>query len=103
MSEVGKVGKGVPKPFPVMRKSTDPLAPETGEVEFSQYVREVDEENMSEVQNPVRTEDSVVRDDARRKRLKPNYGKREEEDEEDHENDEEYEEEGKGTNIDIEV
>ncbi len=101
MSEVGKVGKGVPKPFPVMRKSTDPLSPETGEVEFSQYVKEVDEENMSEVQNPVRTEDSVVRDDSRRKRLKPNYEKRENEEEEDEDTLEE--EDSQGSHIDIEV
>jgi len=105
MSDVGKIGRNTPKPFPVIRKSNDPLKPETGEVEFSQYLAETDEAQRKEVQGTAETGGSIIRDDERRKRLRLKEEKREKEEEENdkEKNDEEDEEEEEGKIIDVEV
>ncbi len=104
MAEIGKISRNTPKPFPVIRKSNDPLKPETGEVEFSQYLAETDEVSRKEVQGTAETEGSIIRDDERRKRLRLKEEKREsKEKEEDEKVDEEDEEEEEGKIIDVEV
>lgn len=104
MADVGKISRNTPKPFPVIRKSNDPLKPETGEVEFSQYLAETDEVNRKEVQGTAETEGSIIRDDERRKRLRLKEEKREgEEKEEDEKERDEDEEEEEGKIIDVEV
>lgn len=102
MAEIGKINRNTPKPFPVIRKSNDPLKPETGEVEFSQYLSETDEAQRKEVQGTAETEGSIVRDDERRKRLRLKEEKREKDEKEEDEKDLDEDEE-EGTIIDVEV
>ncbi len=105
MAEIGKINRNTPKPFPVIRKSNDPLKPETGEVEFSQYLSETDEAQRKEVQGTAETEGSIIRDDERRKRLRLKEEKREKDEKEEDEKDEKDldEDEEEGTIIDVEV
>ncbi len=97
MSDVGKVSRNTPKPFPTIRKSNDPLKPETGEVEFSQYMAETDEIKRKVVESAAETEGSVIREEERRKKLRLKSKKKDTEDDKEME---EYETEGDDENDD---
>ncbi len=77
MSDINRIRRGPEgPPFPIVRKSTDPLQPESGEVLFSEEMSKYDTESTSTVQGTDKTENSVIREDTRRKRLeKRNAGR----------------------------
>ncbi len=106
MSDVGKVSRNSPKPFPTIRKSNDPLKPETGEVEFSQYMAETEEARRKVVESTAETEGSVIRDEERRKKLRLKNKKKESEEEkeaDEYEKEKEDDEDEDGKIVDLEV
>jgi hypothetical protein len=106
MSDVGKVSRNTPKPFPTIRKSNDPLKPETGEVEFSQYMAETDEIKRKVVESTAETEGSIIREEERRKKLRLKSKEKENEEEkesEEYENGEDDESDDEGKFVDLEV
>lgn len=70
MSDVGRLRRSGGSPFPTIRKSADPFQPEMGEMDFSQEIEEYDALESTSVREPERTEQSVIRDENRRKQYR---------------------------------
>ena len=99
---VDRITKSTSRPFPVIRKSSDHLRPESGEIEFSQLVAEADEAQRQEVQGAQEALGTTVQEDARRKNSSQS-SKRETSSEEEQEGSTEKAEEKVSKTIDIEV
>jgi len=100
MSDVGRVRKPGSSPFPTIRKSVDPLQPESGEIEFSEELKKFDETSMRTVQETEKAINSRIEDNDREKKLKKRF-KKKKRNEKEEESEEELEEEG--SIVDIEV
>ena len=99
---VERMTKSPSRPCRVMRKSSDHLRPESGEIEFSQLVAEADEAQRQEVQGAQEALGTTVQEDARRKNSSQS-SKRETSSEEEQEGSTEKAEEKVSKTIDIEV
>ncbi len=99
MSDVGRVRKPGSSPFPTIRRSVDPLQPESGEIEFSEELKNFDETSMRTVQETEKVINSRIEDNDKEKKLKKRFKKREKKREE--QESEELQEEG--SIVDIEV
>jgi len=97
MSDVGRVRKPGSSPFPTIRKSVDPLQPESGEIEFSEELKNFDETTIRTVQETEKTLNSRIEENDREKKLKKKPQKRKKKEKDKHEAREE------GALIDIEV
>ncbi len=105
MSDIGRVNR---KPgsslFPLKRKGTDPLQPESSEADFSEDLKKFDEESTGIVHGAEKADQTTVRHDIRRKRLmKKGEEKKPETEEKKEENQEEEEIRSAGSKIDLEV
>ncbi len=70
MSEIGKIDRiGNRRIFPSRRRSSDPLQPQSGDSDFSAELESLDEAQSEAVQSTEKTDQSIVRDDARRQRV----------------------------------
>jgi len=74
MSDVGKLRRGGGALFPSVRKSADPFVPESGEMDFSQELAEFDALASTSIREPEAPEQTVIRDENRRRQFK--YRKR---------------------------
>lgn len=100
MSDIGRVRKPGSSPFPTIRKSVDPLQPESGEIEFSEELKNFDETSMRTVQETEKAINSRIEDNDKEKKLKKRFEKREKKKQE-QESEEDLQEEG--SIVDIEV
>jgi len=64
MRKVGKVR------FPTIRRSTDILQPESGDVDFSEALKEFDEDRTRSVAETEETSRKLIKDDERREQPK---------------------------------
>jgi hypothetical protein len=81
MSDVGKLRRSGGTAFPTLRKSADPFQPEMGEMDFSQEILEHDALESTSVREPEKTEQSVIRDENRRKQYRQRKRKRKKDEE----------------------
>jgi hypothetical protein len=81
MSDVGRLRKSGGSVFPTIRKSADPFQPEMGEMDFSQEIEEHDAIESTSVREPEKTEQSVIRDENKRKQYRQRKRKRKKDDE----------------------
>jgi len=78
MTDVGKVsGKSAATAFPVKRRSSDPLQPESPEIQFTQELIRRDSHVAETVQAAELAESTRVRDDKDRRQLRKRREKRE--------------------------
>jgi hypothetical protein len=82
MSDVGRLKRPGGSPFPSVRKSADPFQPEMGEMDFSQEVAEFDALYSTAVQEPGKTEQTIISDENRKKQFRYRKRKRKKDDEE---------------------
>jgi hypothetical protein len=82
MSDVGRLRRSGGTVFPSVRKSADPFVPESGEMDFSQELSEFDALSSTSVREPEATEQTVIREENRRKQFKYRKRHRKEEEEE---------------------
>jgi len=70
MSEIGKIERpGDRRIFPSKRRSSDPMQPQSGEVDFDTDLESFDEIVSSSVQSTEKTDQSIIRDDGQRQRV----------------------------------
>lgn len=81
MSDVGRLRKSGGTVFPTIRKSADPFQPEMGEMDFSQEISEFDAMESTSVREPEKTEQSVIRDENRRKQYRQRKRKKKKDEE----------------------
>jgi hypothetical protein len=79
MKRVGKIR------FPTIRRSTDILQPESGDVDFSEALKEFDEDKSRSVSETEETTQKLIKDNEEREQPKKQNDKGEEEKEEDEE------------------
>jgi hypothetical protein len=91
MSDVGRLRRSGGTVFPSVRKSADPFVPESGEMDFSQELSEFDAQSSTSVRESEATEQTVIRDENRRKQFK--YKKKHQKEDEEETSKEEKEEE----------
>jgi len=70
MSDVGKLKRYGQSKFPSVRKSSDPLTPEMGEINFSEEVAEFDALYSTSVQEPEKTEQTIINEENRRRQFR---------------------------------
>jgi hypothetical protein len=81
MSDVGKLRRPSGRRLPSVRKSADAFQPEMGEMDFSQELSEVDAQDSTSVRETEETEQTIIRDENRRKHFKYRKRKRKEDEE----------------------
>ena len=89
MSDVRKLRRTGGAVFPSIRKSADPFVPEAGEMDFSQELAEFDALASTSIREPEAPEQTIIRDENRRRQFKYRKRKRKKDEEEKPEKEEE--------------